>query len=144
MVRVVFGRRIRLPVMPARLLAGASTLVCKGEIMVFSANGSEAGNLMLQVGVEIRGWIFGACSADVFASVKLDVEASGASEVQYRDAAAVTQDVNVPVVFGRRFRLPVMPARLLAGASTLVCEGEIMVFSASGSGAGNLMLRVSG
>ena len=38
--------------------------------------------------------ISGASSADVFASVKLDVQASGASGVKYRGAAAVTQDVS--------------------------------------------------
>ena len=36
----------------------------------------------------------GACDAEVFASVKLDVKASGASDVKYKGNAAVSQHVS--------------------------------------------------
>ena len=75
---------------------GASTAELAGETRDFSANGSGASNFKCfgLMAENTKVDISGACSADVFASVKLDVEASGASEVQYRGAAAVTQDVN--------------------------------------------------
>jgi len=77
-------------------VTGASSVELKGETKDFNANGSGASNykcfdLMTEnTTVDISG----ACSADVFASVKIDVQASGASEVKYRGAAAVTQDVS--------------------------------------------------
>ena len=77
-------------------ISGASSAVLTGETKDFNANGSGASNykcfdLMTEnTTVDISG----ACSADVFASVKLDVQASGASGVKYRGAAAITQDLS--------------------------------------------------
>ena len=51
----------------------------------------------------------GACDAEVFASVKLDVNASGASHVKYKGNATVTRNVSgagsvkkVSMTFSRR------------------------------------------
>jgi len=77
-------------------ISGASTVVLTGETKDFNASGSGASNykcfdLMTEnTTVDISG----ACNADVFASVKLDVQASGASGVKYRGAAALTQDLS--------------------------------------------------
>jgi len=77
-------------------ISGASTAVLTGETKDFNASGSGASNykcfdLMTEnTTVDISG----ACNADVFASVKLDVQASGASGVKYRGAAAITQDLS--------------------------------------------------
>lgn len=77
-------------------ISGASSAVLTGETKDLNANGSGASNykcfdLMTEnTTVDISG----ACSADVYASVKLDVQASGASEVKYRGAAAITQDLS--------------------------------------------------
>ena len=77
-------------------ISGASSAVLTGETKDFNASGSGASNykcfdLMTEnTTVDISG----ACSADVFASVKLDVQASGASGVKYRGAAALTQDLS--------------------------------------------------
>ena len=78
-------------------ISGASSAVLTGETKDLNANGSGASNykcfdLMTEnTTVDISG----ACSADVFASIKLDVQASGASEVKYRGAAAnVKQDLS--------------------------------------------------
>jgi hypothetical protein len=77
-------------------ISGASTAMLTGETKDFNASGSGASHykcfdLMTEnTTVDISG----ACSADVFASVKLDVQASGASGVKYRGAAALTQDLS--------------------------------------------------
>jgi len=77
-------------------ISGASSAVLTGETKDFNANGSGASNYKCfdlsaeNTTVDISG----ASSADVYASVKLDVQASGASEVKYRGAAALTQDLS--------------------------------------------------
>lgn len=77
-------------------ISGASSAVLTGETKDFNASGSGASHykcfdLMTEnTTVDISG----ACSADVFASVKLDVQASGASDVKYRGAAAITRDLS--------------------------------------------------
>ncbi|MEP7376331.1 MAG: head GIN domain-containing protein [Chitinophagaceae bacterium] len=77
-------------------VTGASSVELRGETKDFNANGSGASSykcfdLMTEnTTVDISG----ACSADIFASVKLNVQASGASEVKYRGAAAITQDIS--------------------------------------------------
>ncbi len=77
-------------------VTGASSVEIRGETKDFKANGSGASSYKCfelqaeNTDVDISG----ACSADVFASVKLNVQASGASEVKYRGAASVTTDVS--------------------------------------------------
>lgn len=77
-------------------ISGASSMVLTGETKDFNANGSGASHFkcfdLLTENTTVD--ISGACSADVFASVKLDVEASGASGVKYKGSAAVNQDVS--------------------------------------------------
>lgn len=77
-------------------ISGASSADLIGETKDLNLQGSGASHykcfdLMAEnTTVDISG----ACSADVFASVKLDVQASGASGVKYRGAASVSQDVS--------------------------------------------------
>jgi hypothetical protein len=77
-------------------LTGASLLTLKGETKEFSIDGSGSSNIKCfellteQTTIEMSG----ACDAEVFASVKLDVKASGASDVKYKGNAAVSQDVS--------------------------------------------------
>jgi hypothetical protein len=77
-------------------ISGASSATMTGETKDLNLDGSGASHykcfdLMAEnTTVDISG----ACSADVFASVKLDVQASGASGVKYRGAASVSQDVS--------------------------------------------------
>jgi len=76
--------------------SGASDITLSGETKDLSLQGSGASNFkcidLLTENTSVG--VSGASSADVYASVKLDVEASGASGVKYRGAAAVTQDVS--------------------------------------------------
>lgn len=76
--------------------SGASTVELRGETRDFTANGSGASHFrcfeLMTENTDVD--ISGACSADVYASVKLNAGASGASEVKYRGAAAVTQDMS--------------------------------------------------
>jgi hypothetical protein len=77
-------------------ISGASSAAPTGETKDFNASGSGASNYKCfdlkteNTTVDISG----ACSADVYADVKLDVQASGASGVKYKGAAAVTQDMS--------------------------------------------------
>lgn len=74
-------------------LSGASNVLISGETRDFNVEGSGASGIKCfdlkteNTTIDISG----ACSAEVFASVKLDVEASGASSVKYRGAPAITQ-----------------------------------------------------
>jgi hypothetical protein len=76
--------------------SGASTVVLAGETRDLNVQGSGASNFkcfdLLAENTTVD--ISGACSADVYSSVKLDVEASGASGVKYRGTAALTQDLS--------------------------------------------------
>jgi hypothetical protein len=90
---------IKLEVKAPRInaeISGASEIILAGEARDLNLEGSGASHFKcLDLLTEnTRVGISGASSADVFASVKLDVEASGASGVKYRGAAAVTQDVS--------------------------------------------------
>ncbi len=90
---------IKLDVKAPRINAetsGASEITLTGETKDLNLEGSGASHFkcMDLLTENTRVGISGASSADVFASVKLDVEASGASGVKYRGAAAVTQDVS--------------------------------------------------
>jgi hypothetical protein len=77
-------------------LTGASHIRLNGETKTFSADGSGASGLKCfelmteETDVEISG----ASHAEVFASVKLDLHASGASTVKYKGNATVKQDTN--------------------------------------------------
>jgi len=77
-------------------LTGASTLMLKGEAKEFLVDGSGSSNLKCfdllteQTRIEVSG----ACDAEVFASVKLDVHVSGASDIKYKGNAAVSQDIS--------------------------------------------------
>jgi hypothetical protein len=77
-------------------VSGASNLTIMGETRDFIVRGSGASGMKCfdlkteNTSVDISG----ACSAEVFASVKLDVEASGASGVKYRGTPAITQDIS--------------------------------------------------
>ncbi len=77
-------------------LTGASSLSLKGEAKEFSIDGSGSSNVRCfdLLTEETRIDMSGACDAEVFASVKLDVKASGASDVKYKGNAAVSQDVS--------------------------------------------------
>ncbi len=76
--------------------SGASTIALNGETKDLSIDGSGASHFecfgLLAENTSVG--LSGACSAEVYGSVKLDVEASGASDVRYRGAAAVTQDLS--------------------------------------------------
>src|SRR5688572_24538822 len=90
---------IKLEVKAPRINAetsGASGVILAGETKDLNLEGSGASHFkcMDLLTENTTVGISGASSADVFASVKLDVEASGASGVKYRGAAAVTQDVS--------------------------------------------------
>lgn len=77
-------------------VTGASTITLTGEtkdlnVVGSGASGAKCFDLMTEnTTVDISG----ASSAEVFASVKLDAEASGASEIKYKGAPAITQDIN--------------------------------------------------
>jgi hypothetical protein len=75
-------------------LSGASTLTVKGETKDLSVEGSGASHIkcfdLLSENADVD--ISGASSAEVFASVKLNAGASGASDVRYKGNAAVTED----------------------------------------------------
>jgi hypothetical protein len=77
-------------------LSGASFLAIKGETRQFSIEGSGSSNvrcfdlLTEETFIDVSG----ASEAEVFASVKLDVKASGASEIKYKGNASVSQDVS--------------------------------------------------
>ena len=77
-------------------LSGASELHIAGETRDFNVEGSGASGIK---GFDLKTEnssidISGACSAEIFASVKADIRASGASSVKYRGNAAVTQDMS--------------------------------------------------
>jgi hypothetical protein len=76
-------------------MTGASHISLSGETKDLDIEGSGASGVKcFDLKTEnTRLDISGACSAEIFASVKLDVEASGASEVQYKGTPAVTQSV---------------------------------------------------
>jgi len=90
---------IKLDVKAPRINAetsGASEITLSGETKDLNLEGSGASHFkcMDLLTENTTVGISGASSADVFASVKLNVEASGASGVKYRGAASVTQDVS--------------------------------------------------
>ncbi len=76
-------------------MTGASHITLSGETKDLDIEGAGASGIKsFDLKTEnTRLDIAGACSAEVFASVKLDVEASGASEVEYKGTPAITQSV---------------------------------------------------
>lgn len=75
-------------------LSGASTINLKGETKDLSIEGSGASHVkgfnLLSENADVD--LSGASSAEVFASVKLQAGASGASTVRYKGNAAVSQN----------------------------------------------------
>jgi hypothetical protein len=77
-------------------VTGASTITLSGEtkdlnVVGSGASGAKCFDLMTEnTTVDISG----ASSAEVFASVKLDAQASGASGVTYKGNPAITKDIN--------------------------------------------------
>ena len=77
-------------------LSGASSMTLKGETRNLVLDGSGASRFRCAelLSENVRVDVSGASSADVFASVKLDVKASGASGVKYGGSPAITQDLS--------------------------------------------------
>ncbi len=77
-------------------LSGASSLTLSGQTKDFKVDGSGSTDIKcfdLQTeNTEIK--LSGAGNADVFASVKLDVQVSGAADVKYKGNATVTQKIS--------------------------------------------------
>ena len=77
-------------------VSGASTAIVKGQTKDLFIEGSGASNAkcfeLLSENADVD--VTGASNADVFASVKLNAEASGASDVRYKGNAAVTQNAS--------------------------------------------------
>lgn len=77
-------------------VTGASNITLAGEtkdlnVVGSGASGAKCLNLMTEnTTVDVSG----ASSAEVFASVKLDAQASGASGIKYKGNPAITKDVN--------------------------------------------------
>jgi hypothetical protein len=77
-------------------LSGACKLTLKGEAKEFTVDGSGSSDVRCfelmteQTKIDVSG----ACDAEVFASVKLDVQASGSSDIKYKGNAAVSQDIS--------------------------------------------------
>ena len=77
-------------------ISGASSIVLTRETKDFNIEGSGASGIKC-FGLMTENTmldISGAFSAEVFASVKLDVHASGASGVKYKGTPSVTQDLS--------------------------------------------------
>ena len=90
---------IKLDVKAPRInadITGASSVMISGKTKDFNVEGSGASDIksfdLMTENTTLD--ISGACSAEVFASVKLDVQASGASGIKYKGNAAVNQDVS--------------------------------------------------
>ncbi len=77
-------------------LSGASTLKIKGETrdLLVSASGSSRASAFDLLAENTNVDVSGASNARVFASVKLDIVASGASEVRYRGDATVNKSTS--------------------------------------------------
>jgi Putative auto-transporter adhesin, head GIN domain len=77
-------------------LSGACTLALKGEAKEFSVKGSGSSSIKCfdLLTEETKIDVSGACDAQVFASVKLGVQASGSSDIKYKGSASVSQDIS--------------------------------------------------
>jgi hypothetical protein len=77
-------------------VTGASSVILTGETRDFSIEGSGASDIkcfdLMTENTTLD--VSGASSAEVNASVKLDVHASGASGIKYKGTPSVTQDVS--------------------------------------------------
>jgi hypothetical protein len=77
-------------------ISGASTAILKGQTKDLFIEGSVASHAkcfeLLSENADVD--VAGASNADVFASVKLNAEASGASDVRYKGNAAVNQNTS--------------------------------------------------
>jgi hypothetical protein len=77
-------------------VSGASSVTLKGETRDFIVEGSGSTDVKCYelLAESTRVDISGASSAQVFASVKLDVDVSGAADVKYKGNAVVNQQVS--------------------------------------------------
>jgi hypothetical protein len=77
-------------------LSGASSITLAGETKDLEIEGSGASEAKCfeLLSENTRVDISGACSAEVHASVQLNVEASGASEVRYKGSPSLKQSVS--------------------------------------------------
>jgi phage gp45-like len=77
-------------------LSGAGTITLRGETkeLKLDGAGSSAINCFEMLAENTTVDISGAGDAEVFASVKLDVQASGSSTVKYKGSAAISQQVS--------------------------------------------------
>jgi hypothetical protein len=77
-------------------VSGASTAIVKGQTKDLFIEGSGASNAkcfeLLSENAEVD--VAGASNADVFASIKLNAEASGASDVRYKGNAVLNQNTS--------------------------------------------------
>lgn len=75
-------------------LSGASRINLRGETKNFKADGSGASDIKCfdLLTEEAHVEVSGASDAEVFASVKLDLHASGASSIRYKGNATVNQE----------------------------------------------------
>jgi hypothetical protein len=76
--------------------SGASTAIVKGQTkdLLIDCSGSSDAKCFELLSENADVDVNGASNADVFASVKLNAEASGASDVRYKGNAAVTQNTS--------------------------------------------------
>ncbi|HEX7905044.1 MAG TPA: head GIN domain-containing protein [Chitinophagaceae bacterium] len=77
-------------------LTGASSIALTGETRTFNVKGSGSSSIHCY-GLQAENTdvdISGACDADVYASVKLNASASGASHVSYKGNATVTSNTS--------------------------------------------------
>lgn len=77
-------------------VSGAGTVTLKGETRDFSVDGSGSTDIKCYelLAENTKVGISGAGSAEVFASVKLDVDVSGAADVRYKGNGTVSQRVS--------------------------------------------------
>ena len=86
---------VRAPKVDADL-SGACKIELKGQTKEFRVEGSGSTDIICKdlLAEDVSVGISGAGEAEVFASVKLNVQVSGSGDVRYRGNAAVTQDVS--------------------------------------------------
>jgi Putative auto-transporter adhesin, head GIN domain len=77
-------------------LAGSGTIALKGETKELKIDGSGSTDIkcfdMLSENTSVS--LSGSANAEVFASVKLEVHASGSADIKYKGNCAVSQDIN--------------------------------------------------
>jgi hypothetical protein len=86
---------LKAPAVDANL-AGSGTIALKGETKELKIDGSGSTDIkcfdMLTENTSVS--LSGSANAEVFASVKLEVHASGSADIKYKGNCAVSQDIN--------------------------------------------------